>query len=127
MQKMRDLYEQSLAEYDSDEVREYRTKLNEMTQRVEDAWRVLVEERVSGVVEGFAAERRQRMQEMGTLQKQVHHLTSQLQNQQAFLSDLYKNQEFQQSFLSLQEHILKGKPLQQDIDRLVALVGVIEP
>lgn len=119
MERMRALYEASMEEYDSDAQEEYREKLDEMTQRVEDAWRLLIEERVAALVEGFSIERKQRMQEVDTIHGQVQHLVSQLQSHKSLLSEIHKNQEFQKSFISMQSHIMHGQPLREDIDRLV--------
>lgn len=121
VEKMHSLYEASLEEYDLDEADEFVDKLNTMKQRVEDEWRVLTEEKVAGVVETYSEERMQRMEEVKKLHSEIKHLASQFHTQQSVLEELYKNQEFQKTFISLQHHVMNGTPFHEDLQHLVEL------
>ena len=118
---MRNLYYQSLQEYDEEEREEGEEKEENMRERVEKEWRIKTEEKVAEVVEEYSKERQVRMTELKNLRSQINHLSSQLQSQQAILTELNKNQEFQKSFISLQHHIITGESLHEDLQQLVIL------
>ena len=59
------------------------------------------------------------MTELNNLRNQINHLSLQLHSQQAILTELNKNQEFQKSFISLQHHIMTGESLHEDLQQLV--------
>ena len=118
---MRNLYYQSLQEYDEEEREEGEEKEENMRERVEKEWRIKTEEKVAAVVEEYSKERQVRMTELKNLRNQINHLSSQLHSQQAILTELNKNQEFQKSFISLQHHIMTGESLHEDLQQLVIL------
>lgn len=119
LERMRNLYYQSLQEYDEEESEEGIEKEKNMKERVEKEWRIKTEEKVAAVVKEYSKERQVRMTELKNLRNQINHLSLQLHSQQAILTELNKNQEFQKSFISLQHHIMTGESLHEDLQQLV--------